>query len=189
MLSVVPLGIGRLQNRFVVGGYVRKCVVLRISIGLKICCIGNGGTAGEFESISQVILQVQHRHPPLTEKIGPPPYHLGIRFCWVYLPDFLASICCWDLLSEPLAKTMVLCFFILLEAVECSASWRAASVLVSARQICVSTILLGNLFYSDLEGLESLSRRPYPSGGTSQSKFCFCSVGSQSCTDTSPTYL
>jgi len=29
---------------------VRKCVVLRISIGLKICCIGNGGTAGEFES-------------------------------------------------------------------------------------------------------------------------------------------
>jgi hypothetical protein len=61
-----------LQNRFVVGGYVRKCVVLRISIGLKIRRIGNGGTAGEFESVSQVIQQLHHRHHPLTEKIGPP---------------------------------------------------------------------------------------------------------------------
>jgi hypothetical protein len=46
------LGIRRLQNRFVVGGYVRRCVVSRISIGLKICCIGNGGTAGEFMCVS-----------------------------------------------------------------------------------------------------------------------------------------
>jgi hypothetical protein len=49
------LGIRRLQNRFVVGGYVRRCVVSRISIGLKICCIGNGGTTGEFVCISQII--------------------------------------------------------------------------------------------------------------------------------------
>jgi hypothetical protein len=37
---------------------MRKCVVSRISIGLKICCIGNGGTAGEFVCVSQNIHQV-----------------------------------------------------------------------------------------------------------------------------------
>jgi hypothetical protein len=52
------LGIRRLQNLFVVGGYVRKCVVSQISIGLKIGCIGNGGTAGEFVRVSQIILKL-----------------------------------------------------------------------------------------------------------------------------------
>jgi hypothetical protein len=66
------LGIRRLKNRFVVGGYVRRCVVSRISIGLKICCIGNGGTAGEFMCVLQIIhLVIIHLHR-LTEKIGQP---------------------------------------------------------------------------------------------------------------------
>ena len=47
-------------------------MVLRISIGLKSCCIGNGGTAGEFESISQVIFINHPIHHRLTEKIGQP---------------------------------------------------------------------------------------------------------------------
>ena len=61
-----------MQNRFVVGGYVRRCVVSRISIGLKICCIGNGGTAGEFVCVSQIIYQVIIHLHRLTEKIGQP---------------------------------------------------------------------------------------------------------------------
>jgi hypothetical protein len=61
-----------LQNRFVVGGYVRRCVVSRISIGLKICCIGNEGTAGEFVCVSQIIYQVIIHLHRLTEKIGQP---------------------------------------------------------------------------------------------------------------------
>jgi hypothetical protein len=60
----------------VVGGYVRKRVVLRISIGLKICCTGSGGTAGEFEGISRVII---HHLPSLNEKIGPPLIKLSTK--------------------------------------------------------------------------------------------------------------
>jgi hypothetical protein len=61
-----------LQNRFVVRGYVRRCVVSRISIGLKICCIGNGGTAGEFVCVSQIIHQIIIHLHRLTKKIGQP---------------------------------------------------------------------------------------------------------------------
>jgi hypothetical protein len=51
---------------------VRRCVVSRISIGLKIFCIGNGGTAGEFVCVSQIIHQgIIHLHR-LTEKIRQP---------------------------------------------------------------------------------------------------------------------
>jgi hypothetical protein len=55
-----------------IGGYVRRCVVSRISIGLKICCIGNGGTTGEFVCVSQVIYQIIIHLHRLTEKIGQP---------------------------------------------------------------------------------------------------------------------
>jgi hypothetical protein len=39
---------------------------------LKICCIGNGGTAGEFVCVSQIIYQVIIHLHRLTEKIGQP---------------------------------------------------------------------------------------------------------------------
>jgi hypothetical protein len=55
-----------------VSGYVRRCVVSRISIGLRIYCIGNGGTAGEFVCVSQIIHQVIIHLHRLTEKIGQP---------------------------------------------------------------------------------------------------------------------
>jgi hypothetical protein len=51
---------------------VRRCVVSRKSIGLKICCIGNGGTTGEFVWVSQIIHQVIIHLHRLTEKIGQP---------------------------------------------------------------------------------------------------------------------
>ena len=51
---------------------MRRCVVSRISIGLKIYCIGNGGTAGEFVCVSQIIYQVIIHLHRLTEKIGQP---------------------------------------------------------------------------------------------------------------------
>jgi hypothetical protein len=63
-----------------VGGYVRRCVVSRISIGLKICCIGNRGTAGEFVCVSQIILQVIIHLHRLTEKIGQPLIILVLDF-------------------------------------------------------------------------------------------------------------
>jgi hypothetical protein len=61
----------------VAGGYVCRCVVSRISIGLKICCIGNGGTTGEFVCISQIIYQVIIHLHRLTEKIGQPLINLS----------------------------------------------------------------------------------------------------------------
>jgi hypothetical protein len=70
--SAVLLGIRRLQNRLVVGGCVHRCVVSQISIGLKIYCIGNGGIAGEFMCVSQIIYQVIIHLHRLTEKIGNP---------------------------------------------------------------------------------------------------------------------
>jgi hypothetical protein len=39
---------------------------------LKICCIGNGGIAGEFVCVSQIIHQVIIHLHRLTEKIGQP---------------------------------------------------------------------------------------------------------------------
>jgi hypothetical protein len=39
---------------------------------LKICCIGNGGTAGEFVCVSQITYQVIIHLHRLTEKIGQP---------------------------------------------------------------------------------------------------------------------
>jgi hypothetical protein len=39
---------------------------------LKICCIGNGETAGEFVCVSQIIYQVIIHLHRLTEKIGQP---------------------------------------------------------------------------------------------------------------------
>jgi hypothetical protein len=51
---------------------LRKCVVLRISIGLKICCIGIRGTAEESSSASHKLSSSNHHHPRLTEKIGQP---------------------------------------------------------------------------------------------------------------------
>jgi hypothetical protein len=38
----------------VVGGYEHKCVVLRISIGLRSVALAAKGTTGEFMSVSQV---------------------------------------------------------------------------------------------------------------------------------------
>jgi hypothetical protein len=51
---------------------VRKCVVSRTSIGLKIYCIGNGGTGGEFVCVSQITHQVIIHLHRFTEKIGQP---------------------------------------------------------------------------------------------------------------------
>ena len=39
---------------------LHRCEASRISIGLKSCCIGNRGAAGEFVGFSQVIF---HHHP------------------------------------------------------------------------------------------------------------------------------
>ena len=52
---------------------MHRCEASRISIGLKSCCIGNRGAAGEFVGISQVIFINHPIHHRLTEKIGPPP--------------------------------------------------------------------------------------------------------------------
>jgi hypothetical protein len=52
---------------------------------LKICCIGNGGTAGEFVCVSQIIYQVIIHLHRLTEKIGQPlirgtPYEVKVWY-------------------------------------------------------------------------------------------------------------
>lgn len=68
VLSIVPLGIGRLQNRFVVGGYVRKRVVLRISNRVENCCIGSKGPTRD----SPASRELSSIHNELNKKIGPP---------------------------------------------------------------------------------------------------------------------
>jgi len=44
-----------IYHRFVVGGYVRKCVELRISYRVESCCIGIRDRASEFRGFIQVI--------------------------------------------------------------------------------------------------------------------------------------
>jgi hypothetical protein len=51
---------------------VRKCVVSQISIGLKICCIGNGGIAGEFVRVSQIILKLSSIYIGSLRRSGNP---------------------------------------------------------------------------------------------------------------------
>src|SRR4051812_6557290 len=59
-------------NRFLVVGYVVwECGVTN-SLGLKNCCVGNGGTAEKFEDVSLVIFHLSSVYYRAHEKIGPP---------------------------------------------------------------------------------------------------------------------
>ena len=55
-----------------VGGYVRKCVVLRISTRVEDLLHWQRGNSREFVSVSQFIQVISIHYIVLNEKIGPP---------------------------------------------------------------------------------------------------------------------
>jgi hypothetical protein len=72
VLSIVPLGISRLQYRFVVGGYVRKRVMLRISKGLRAVSLAAGISQRVYSNTRVISIIIITIYIALAEKIGTP---------------------------------------------------------------------------------------------------------------------
>jgi hypothetical protein len=75
VLSIVPLEISRLQYCFVVAGYVRKRVKLRISKWLRAVALAAGISRRVFRDTRVISIAIIAIYTSLTEKIGTPPYH------------------------------------------------------------------------------------------------------------------
>lgn len=70
--SVVPLGISRLQNRFVVGGYVASVWGVANIHWVEELLHWQRGNSRRVRRILASYLPPSSIYPPLTEKIGPP---------------------------------------------------------------------------------------------------------------------
>jgi hypothetical protein len=66
------LGISILHHRFVVGSYVRKCVTLRISKGLRAIALATGISRKVYNDTRVIFITIIAIYITLAEKIGTP---------------------------------------------------------------------------------------------------------------------
>jgi hypothetical protein len=66
------LGISKLHHRFVVGGYVRKRVTLRISKGLRAVALAVGISRRVYSDTRVIFITIIAIYIVLAEKIGTP---------------------------------------------------------------------------------------------------------------------
>jgi hypothetical protein len=72
VLSIVPLGISTLQYRFVVGGYLHKCVTLRISKGVRAVPLAARISRSVYSDTRVIYIIIIALYIMLAEKIGTP---------------------------------------------------------------------------------------------------------------------
>ena len=114
--------------RFVVGGYVRKCVELRISCRVESCCIGNRDRSRDSSAsyklsstyhrvFSDVFIACSSPSTSLTEKIGQPLIILVSDFSVssVSHPQSTPQLSCECFLSRKSHKKLGLGFAIALD--------------------------------------------------------------------------